>query len=101
MPRLGHKEGCQCAVCKRMVAQQPEVKTPQVPTIQGVPVGTLKAGRRFKYQPAYAIAANAPYFTYIVHRTVKGMVTAGMVAIDGAGAGNFIELSENTIVLEA
>ena len=99
MPRAGHKDGCQCAVCKRMVTQQPVEE--KAPVVQGVPVGTLEPGRRFKYQPAHAIAANAPFYTYIVHRTVKGMVTAGMVAVDGAGAGNFIELSENTIVLEA
>ena len=98
MPRANHKDGCQCAVCKRMAAKvEPK---PVAPEDKRVAVGTLIVGSKFKYQPNRSMALNAPLFTYIVHRTVKGMVTAGMVAIDGAGAGNVIELSENTLVLK-
>lgn len=50
MPRAGHKEGCQCAICKRMDAQG----TPEPEVEQAVPagrtVGSLVAGDQFTYK---------------------------------------------------
>ena len=40
MPREGHKEGCQCAICKRMAAQVAPIRT----------VGSLVAGDQFSYK---------------------------------------------------
>lgn len=84
MPRADHKEGCQCAVCKRMAAKVP-VAIPQAPEVKGVAVGTLEVGSRFEYQAQ----------TYIKYGTDK----KGIVAAEGVAG--VIRLNENILVLKA
>ena len=94
MPRANHKEGCQCAVCKRMAAKV-QIAIPQAPEDKRVAVGTLIVGSKFKYQPNRSIL-NAPVHTYIRYGTDEGMVTAEEVT-----SGDILKLPENTLVLKA
>jgi len=94
MPRADHKEGCQCAVCKRMAAKVP-VAIPQAPEAKGVAVGTLFVGRQFKYQPNRSIL-NAPVHTYIKYGTDKGIVT-----VEDVASGDILKLPESTLVSRA
>ena len=84
MGRVGHKEGCQCGICKRMAAKV-KVAIPQVPEGKGVAVGTLEVGSRFEYQAQ----------TYIKYGTDK----KGIVAAEGVAG--VIRLNENILVLKA
>ena len=84
MPRAGHKEGCQCAVCKVMRAKELR-EVPQAPIVTGVPLGILEVGSKFEYQAQ----------TYIKYGTDK----KGIVAAEGVAG--VIRLNENTLVLKA
>ncbi len=95
MGRVGHKDDCQCGICKRMRTKV-EVAIPQVPEAKGVAVGTLITGSKFKYQPRRGMMVNAPVHTYIRYGTDEGMVTAEEVA-----SGEIIHLPENTLVSRA
>ena len=63
MPRKGHKEDCQCAVCRRMAAvavsaPRPEqVLKPTGPTFATIPVNTLFEVKRCLYHKVSEIAA--------------------------------------------
>ena len=81
MPRAGHKEGCQCAVCKVVDAKALREEIPQAPA-ELVPLKTLGVGSKFKYQAQ----------TYIKYGTDK----KGIVAAEGVAG--VIRLNENTLV---
>ena len=96
MPRKGHKEGCQCIVCKAMRTKElREVPQVVLPITEEVLLETLGPGERFKYQPNRLVALNAPVFTYIKYGTDKGMIVAEDVA-----SGDVVRLNGNTLVLK-
>jgi len=41
MPRIGHKEGCQCAVCKKLPVPAPAPVVPAGPTFGSTVTGAL------------------------------------------------------------
>ena len=83
MGRVGHKDDCQCGICKRMAGKALKGKVNQVAPA-GRTLGSLNPGREFKYQGR----------VYIKYGTAKGMV-----AVESASdLGEILRLSEDTIV---
>ena len=84
MGRVGHKDDCQCAVCKRMAAQvEPEVELAP----PGVTLGSIDAGKKFMVPEGESIS------TYIKYGTADGMVT-----VEGVPSEEIRLLPEGTIV---
>lgn len=46
MPRKGHKEGCQCSVCKKMGKKA----TPAVEQAGAITVGSIQLGKFFEFK---------------------------------------------------
>jgi len=95
MPRIGHKDGCQCVVCKAMRAKELR-EVPQAPSVvppitEEVLLGTLKPGDKFKYQ----VNRWAPVRIYIKYGTSKGVV-----AVEEVASSDVLRLNEDTLVLK-
>lgn len=59
MPRREHKEGCQCAICKKMRAKELRERTEEIQPVeeipapvipQGITLASLAIGEAFRYQ---------------------------------------------------
>ena len=85
MARVGHKEGCQCAVCKVMAAKELRegIQTPVI--VKGITLGSLKIGERFMYQG----------YTHI--RYGKDQKT-GMIMTENIASREIVRLNEDIIV---
>ena len=85
MARVGHKEGCQCVVCKVMRVKELREGTQAPIIVKGITLGSLKVGGKFMYQG----------YTHIKYGTEQ---KTGMIMTENIANREIVRLSEDTLV---